>query len=302
MTTLKRVLLFIVPIFFLCFDHAYSVGSLTKESKGLRDKYHEIEARLMKNDLGIPIYIESVDENNAMRCDIYGIIDHSFDEVQREFREPANWCDIVLLHLNIKACTYWRLNNIRLLTLYGGRKYYEPPEDTYQLKYVYRITAQQPEYLHILLTADEGPLDTKNHRIKIEAMPLEKGRTFIHFNYGYIYGKLLRTVMKGYLATLGRKKIGFNVVNTDDEGKPVYVRGIRGMIERNSIRYYLAIKSYMDTLKYPEDKRFERRIRQWYDLTDQYRKQLFEIKREKYLKNKRQELQNQLKLQMELNQ
>ena len=104
-----------------------------------------------------------------------------------------------------------------LLTLYSGRKYYQPPKDAYKLDFKFRIAALQPEYLDIALTAKNGPLFTRDHRIRFEAAPLDKGRTFIHFSYDYSYGALARAAIKSYYATIGRDKKGFSVIATDEK-------------------------------------------------------------------------------------
>jgi hypothetical protein len=72
------------------------------------------------------------------------------------------------------------------------------------------------------------------------------------------------------------------------------VGGLGGAIERNVVRYYLAILVY--TLKIPVEQRFEKWIGQWYDLTARYKRQLFIIDKEKYLIYKRQDHKNQLML------
>ncbi len=56
------------------------------------------------------------------------------------------------------------------------------------------------------------------------------------------------------------------------------VGGLRGAVESNVLRYYLAILAYMDTLKIPVEQRFEKRISQWYDLTARYKRQLFDAR------------------------
>ena len=83
----------------------------------------------------------------------------------------------------------------------------------------------------------------------------------------------------------------------DRKGNPVYIGGQRGAIERNAVRYYFAIQSFMNTLRYPEKIRFRMRIIQWYDLTIRYRKQLFDLDRNDYLVFKTMEHVNQVKLQ-----
>lgn len=81
------------------------------------------------------------------------------------------------------------------------------------------------------------------------------------------------------------------------DGKPIYIRGPRGALERNAVRYYFAIQSFMNTLRYPEESRFRMRINDWYDLTNRYRKQLYELDKEDYFTIKSQEYKNQELLQ-----
>ena len=210
---------------------------------------------------------------------------------------PANWCDIVSLHPNVKACTYRELPGTWLLTFYIGRKVYQPPEDTHQVIYHYRKVDQQQGYLDIILSADAGPFGTKDHRMRFEALPLDGGRTFVHVSYEYSDSLALRLAEKVYFATLGWGKAGFTVTGTDRNGNPVYIGGPRGAIERNAVRYYFAIQSFMDTLHYPDDIRFSMRTGRWYDLTNRYRRQLFEMEKKDYVTFKTKEHKNQVILQ-----
>ena len=87
------------------------------------------------------------------------------------------------------------------------------------------------------------------------------------------------------------------MTGTDRKGNPVYIGGPRGAIERNAVRYYFAIQSFMNTLRYPETSRFSMRIIEWYNLTILYRKQLFDLEKNDYLAFKTKEHENQLILQ-----
>ena len=69
------------------------------------------------------------------------------------------------------------------------------------------------------------------------------------------------------------------------------------MIERNAMRYHLAVKAYLGTLEVSEPRRFERRLERWFELTSDYRTQLFEMERDEYLRCKRRERANQSLLQ-----
>jgi hypothetical protein len=265
--------------------------------EALHEKYLEIKPKLERNEFGVPLYCESIEEEDSLRGDVYGIIEHPFAVVEDVLLEPRNWCDIASLHFNIKACTCRNSGNGAVLVLYTGRKFYQPLEDTYQVNYEYQSLAHQSAYLMVSLKADEGPLNTKDCLIELESIPLEGGKALIHFSYAYTYGALASMAMKAYFRTLAREKVGFSVIHFDGEGNAVHVGGTRGAMERNAVRYYLALQAYMDTIQFPEGVRFQRRLSRWYDLTDQHRRQLFEMSKEEYLTNKKKERESLLLLQ-----
>jgi hypothetical protein len=282
---------------------AGSASAVEKPLKGeiiLLDIYHRNMARLEKNSFGLPLFLESFGQDDRVQVDVYGIFDHPFSSVVNVLKVPANWCDIVSLHPNVKACTYKELTGAWLLTFYLGRKAYQPPEDTHQLIYRYRNVDQQQRYLNIILNADEGPFGTKDHRMRFEALPLDGGRTFVRVSYSYNDSIALRLAENIYFATLGRGKVGFTVTGTGTSGNPVYIGGPRGALERSAVRYYFAIQSVMNTLRYPEESRFSMRINEWYDLTTRYRKQLFDLDKKDYLAFKTKEHKNQVTLQQRI--
>jgi hypothetical protein len=99
--------------------------------------------------------------------------------------------------------------------------------------------------------------------------------------------------MSIYLSTIGRDKVGFTrtkAVSAREEG---FVDGMRGVTERNTMRYYLAIDAYLDSLKAPAEQQLEKRLRAWFDATERYPRQLHEVEREAYLQMKRDEVQRQ---------
>jgi hypothetical protein len=88
--------------------------------------------------------------------------------------------------------------------------------------------------------------------------------------------------MQTYLATSGAAKVGFS----RDEGGQL-VGGMRGVLERNTMRYFLAIDAFLDTADLPRDVREERRMAAWFDATERYPRQLHEMSRSDYLGYKR---------------
>jgi hypothetical protein len=139
------------------------------------------------------------------------------------------------------------------------------------------------------MTADKGPLRTENIAIYIEFLPIDPQTSFIHFTYSANYGGLARFALNTYLATLGRNKVGFSEIGVDNHGEPVYIKGIQGIVERNTMRYFFALNSYFSTYSQPEKQRFDASLNRWFDYVEKYPKQLYEVPRNEYLKAKRKE-------------
>jgi len=263
----------------------------------LLNTYRKNMARLETSSFGLPLYLESSELNDRVHVDVYGIFDYPFSSVANVLKVPANWCEIVSLHPNIKACTYQESHGSWLLDFYVGRKNFQLPQDVSQVLYRYRKVDQGPGYLDVLLNAESGPFGTNDHAMRFEALPLDGNRTFVHVSYEYSDSAALRLAAKAYFASLGRSKVGFTVTGQDNKGNPVYIGGPRGSIERNAVRYYFAIQTIMSTLDSPENRRFDMRISTWYDLTSRYKKQLFDLEKRDYLTFKAAEHKNQVMLQ-----
>ncbi len=263
----------------------------------LLEKYSFIKTELAKNQFGVPLYLLSKAEARQQLADLYGIFDYPFSDIREALNSPADWCDIIPLDLNIKACTFARENGQWHLTLYAGRKYYQSPGEAYKLNFKFQVAVERPDYLDVTLDAEKGPFLTEDYRIRLEAVPLGAAKSFVHFSYAYRYGLLAGLATKSYFATIGRNKRGFSVVASDKDGKPIYAGGPRGAVERNAVRYYLALQAYMDTLKFPENERFKKRLGRWFTLTERYPEQLYEMSRDEYLDSKKREHENQLMLQ-----
>ena len=295
-------------VFFLFMAAAallFSAGFASAEEKPRQGKdillgtYHRNMTRLETNSLDLPLFLESFERDDRVQVDVYGVFDFSFNTVVNVLKVPSNWCEIVSLHPNVKACTYRESAGSWLLTFYLGRKAYQAPGDTHPVIYRYQDVDPDQGYLDIMLNADEGPFGTKDHRMTFEALSLDESRTFVHVSYSYNDSVAVRLAEKIYFATLGRGKVGFTVTGTDKNGNPVYIVGPRGAVERTAIRYYFAIQSFTNTLRYPEKTRLSMRISEWYDLTTRYKKQLFDLDKKDYLTSKTREHMNQVILQLQ---
>jgi len=262
-----------------------------QDAATLRARHATLQDKFANNQFGRPLVLESVETSGDLKGDVYAVVDHPFPMVQQALQSADHWCDILILHLNVKRCRAGAATP-KTLNLSVGRKFDQPIEDAYHLNFAYRVVAATSDYLQVLLTADEGPLSTKNYRIQVEAIPVDASRSVVHMSYAYGYGFAAKIAMQTYLSTLGSAKVGFTILDRKD-GKPVYQAGVLGLLERNTMRYYLAIDAYLSAYSLPAGDQFEKRIREWYASTERYAAQLHEMEQNEYLDMKRKEMRRQ---------
>ncbi len=264
----------------------------------LLGRYQALKPHLQKNDYGLPINIESIEKDDFVCGEVYGVVDYPFSRVQQAAVDPHNWCDIIMLHINAKAAIYSKDKGRDVLTVFTGKSKYQEPDENLSANYFFNVESYLNDYTYITLTAPTAPMDTRNHRIEFEAVPLSSGKSFVHMSYSYEFGSLAGTVMRAYMKTAARDRVGFTVVEQQKDGDPVYVDGVRGAIERNAVRYYFAIAAYLEDVGGSE--LFAKRINNWYDLTERYEQQLHVVDKQDYLRNKTREYQNHQQMQRDV--
>jgi hypothetical protein len=260
----------------------------------LQAKYMALRDRLDQNEFQRPLSLDSSETDGELRGEIHAVLDFPFRETALALRGTHAWCDILNLHLNVKYCRARTKKTANSLSLSVGRKHEQPLDKASTVDLTFHADATNPDYLRIVLQAVNGPLDTRDYRIVLEAIPLERQRTFIRLSYSYETSLMARLAMQCYFSTLGRDKVGFTVTGRTDDGRPIYTREMRGVIERNTMRYYLAIEAYLGTMAIPEDRRLDIRLNNWFAATERYPLQLHEMDRATYLKMKRREYERQI--------
>ena len=266
--------------------HAQDAGALRARYDSLRDKF-------ASSAFARPLVLESTQNSGDLRGEVYAVVEQPFGIVGPALQGMDHWCELLILHLNVKGCSAAGKPPAEVLSLVVGRKFDQPLDDGYKVEFAYTMPVSTAEYLRVQMAAETGPVGTRNYRLALEAIPLDDKRSFIHMSYAYGYGTTARLAMQAYLSTAGREKVGFSVTGKADDGKPVYIDGVRGVVERNTMRYYLAIEAYLGSLAAPPGSQQEKRLRDWFAATERHAQQLYEMDREDYLRMKRNEMQRQ---------
>ena len=283
----KRLLLVLVT------GMACAAMAQSDPAAALRAKHADLGGQLGQNQFKRPLVLESVEERNGLKGDIYGVVDYPFDVVNAALNNPAHWCDVMILHINTKYCHAVAGPAGTTLKINIGKKTPEALADAPRVEFNYSVAASSADYLDIMLNAKDGPLGTSDYRIHLEAVALPASKTFLHLTYSYAVNFGGRVAMQTYLGTIGRDKVGFTVTGKQADGEPAYIAGVRGLVERNTMRYFLAIDTFLQSSRTAPALQLEQRLQNWFTAVEQYPRQLHEVDRPAYLAMKRAEVVRQ---------
>jgi hypothetical protein len=255
----------------------------------LRAKYASLQQQFRQSPFKRPLVLDSAETPDQLKGNIYAIVNYPFRSVNVGLNNPDHWCDVMILHINTKYCHATVKPSATTLRVHVGKKTPEELANTTRLEFDYNTIASTPEYLQIMLSAKDGPLGTSDYRITLEAMALPNAKTFLHLTYSYSMNFAGRLAVQTYLGTAGSGKVGFTVIGKQADGQPEYIAGVRGLVERNTMRYYLAIDSFLAAAGTPPKDQLEKRLQNWFTAVERYPRQLHEMDRSEYFQMKRAE-------------
>jgi hypothetical protein len=271
-----------------------ALPAATPASASLRTRFEAVRQQPPLQATGQALWLSSFEQaDGRLRGEVWAVVEHDPAAVRAALSEAAPWCDVLILHLNVKYCRAGRQAGQDVLDMGVGRKLDQPLASVHWMRLQWRLASAQPEAWRVELWADEGPLQTRDYRIEMESAPLGAQRTLVRLGYSYAYGAAARWAMQLYLGTLGHDKVGFTVLGRLPDGRAQYVGGLRGVLERNAVRYALAVHAYLDALARPAPEQLALRLEGWFDATERHARQLHELGREDYLAMKREEVQRQ---------
>lgn len=256
----------------------------------LQQGYHTLQSQ--KAAGGLPFTLESSDRRGMITARVTAFLPNiPFALFVERLSDGRQWCEFVPLHLNIKACLFRPDENIPKLDFYAGTKGYMSPNEAQMLSLAF-ASEMTDEIMNVSLMAPRGPFGSSNYNFTFHAIDIDQG-VYLQFDLSSSPG-LMSGLAKLYFATIASKKIGFSVIGKHLSGNPRYVKGQRGGMERNIIRYLLSIQAYFETVAQEgREDIFLLRLNRWFDHAERFHAQLYEMDKDIYLRTKLKERENQ---------
>jgi hypothetical protein len=255
------------------------------EATALRQQYATLRALPGQAPLGPTLVLQASQSPGRVQGDVYAVVDRPYEQVRPALDRIDRWCRLLTLNLVVKYCRAAGGGAESSLTIGVAPRQVTSLSRVNWLRFVFAAPRDNDQYLEVVLSAPQGPFGTSDYRMRVEVTPVE-GRSLLHLHYAYSFGLAADLALKTYLTTLGRDKVGFSVVDRQADGQPIYVKGLRGIVERDVMRYFLAIEAYLGAQRLPLQEQFARSLQDWFDAAERYPRQLHEIERGEYLEMK----------------
>ena len=254
--------------------------------------YRSLQPRLAQSPFQRALLLDSTEANERVSGDIYATLHVPLQSLEQVNRSPLRWCEILLLLSNTKSCVVGRQDSAAALQMRMGTKGPQALASTTAMDFQFETSAPQAAVLETHLRAATGPMGSKDGTLRVQAIALDPHSSFIHLHYSYSSSLAGRMATGVYLQTLGRGKVGFSrePAPSDQTSQAQRVGGVRGIVERNTMRYFLGLRCGLQFASTDAPaQRFAQMVPCWYDETERYPQQLHDMARAEYLEMKRAE-------------
>jgi len=248
-------------------------ASSSSGAAALKAKHAELKDALAKNAFGRPLHMASKESPDNLSGELHAVINHPYAKVADALSKGSAWCEVLVMPMHVQQCSA----DGSAVAMTVATKLGPDAGEGVKLRFAFKVGAKSADYLALQLGAAEGPYGSRDYRVALEAVPVDATHTFIHLTYSYSFGTMAKLGAQTYLSTSGKDKVGFTT------------GGMRGVVERNAMRYLLAVEAYLGSLGGPTEQRIDQRFKAWHASLERYPKQLHEPQAD-YAQLKRQQM------------
>ena len=181
----------------------------------------------------------------CVKGDAYAVVAQPYSAVAQVLQGTGRLCDILILHVDIKNCRARRVGSENTLSVVIGSQVEQSPEGRPPTRFHHRVLSAIRIISQWCSMRRRGRWARRITASCSKPSRATRRAAFLHLSYSYAQRRGGADRDTGIPRHAGRDKVGFSIVGRKPDGAPVYIGNERGMIERNTMRYYLAIEAYL---------------------------------------------------------
>ena len=78
--------------------------AIAQDAAALKARHDSLREQLATNPFQRPIHLESTQTANDLKGDVYAVVEQPYSVVGPALQSMNQWCDLLILHLNVKHC------------------------------------------------------------------------------------------------------------------------------------------------------------------------------------------------------
>jgi len=204
---------------------------------------------------------------------------HAWADVRSSLANPTTWCRMTTLVPDVRECAVDAVEEVdygvhATLTLSVGSGDGGTRQD---IEHEFRASVGS-DALEASLRAPSAALGVRDAGVTVTAKPGADG-VELELEYGLRSSIRSRLATRAYLAGEAGSRPGISYTK-DPDGTHQYVTGVRALIERNAMRYFLAFPALLETGSQTDA------ADAWYEIASHYKADLPERSKEAYIRSR----------------
>lgn len=201
-------------------------------------------------------------------------LEDGWEHVHRKLKNPVTWCRISLLVPDVRACQINEGEKTAIiLSLRSGGT-----EGVREIEHKFRVDKMGPQWIHVVFRADRAAMGVRDAGLSVVARQGATG-VELELEYGLHPSIRSRLATSAYLVGEAGKRPGISYSISSD-GIREYVTGVRALMERNAMRYFLAVLATLET----DDP--VSAVDAWYEMASRYKADLPEQNKDDYAESR----------------
>ena len=123
----------------------------------------------------LPLRLASSESGDALQGAVQAVVPFAYGPPAEALAAPQVWCEILMLHLNNKACRLQQGPQGPALALAIARKHDQPADKAHALVLQWQLQERSDTRLGVRLHAAQGPFGTTDYAVLLQLAPAPGG-------------------------------------------------------------------------------------------------------------------------------